>query len=257
MTRRRWRAPGRAAHPDRRRTIPAWPLGAALVAALLVAACGGTTGSSGAPTPFDGVLPTAASEAPTSTDAGSSTPTDAGSPTDEPAATEAPTEEPAATASPEETEEPEPTDEPTESGDGTPGGAACAGSDDNRAFFARVAESVAWPVYCPVLGDGWFVDAGQYRLANGGWMEIAYRGPSGARIELREGHYCDGDCSPSGTDLGDAAFGDLSGTLRDLGDDGYAVVVEPGAAPSWELVASGLSEDAVLTTAADLARVES
>lgn len=133
---------------------------------------------------------------------------------------------------------------------------ACTGTDENRDFFAAVADAVDWPVYCPALAGRWFVDAGQYRLAGGGWLEIAYRGPNGARVTIREGVYCDADdCSPDGTDLGEAAFGDLTGVVRDLGDGRFAIVVDPAASPSWELVASGLSEAEVRAIGADLTLV--
>jgi len=137
-------------------------------------------------------------------------------------------------------------DEPVSSDDASvdPGAAAeCAGNDENRAFFVDAARAVDWTVYCPVLGSRWFVESGQYRRAGGGWMEIGYRGPAGARIALREGAPCTAtDCLPTGTDLGDAAFGDLSGTLLDLGGGRYAVVVKPGATPSWTITGSGLDQ---------------
>ena len=116
---------------------------------------------------------------------------------------------------------------------------------------------MSWPVYCPVLSDGWFVDGGQYRLAGGAWMEVAYRGPGGARIELREGAICgSGDCGPEGTDLGTADFGDRAGTIYDQGGGRYEVVVDPGASPSWILVVIGLSEADARTIAAGLSLVE-
>ena len=153
----------------------------------------------------------------------------------------------------------DPTAPPSEapSPSAAPGAAdACTGTDENRDFFAAVADAVDWPVYCPVLADRWFVDSGQYRLAGGGWLEIAYRGPDGARIVLREGAYCDGDdCAPGGTDLGDAAFGDLAGVVRDVRDGRFAVLVDPAASLSWELVSSGLTEADVRTIAADLTLV--
>jgi hypothetical protein len=147
------------------------------------------------------------------------------------------------------------TDEPSSTAGSGPA-AACAGNDDNRDFFSAVAGAVSWQVYCPVLADGWFVAAGQYRLAGGGWMEISYRGPADAAIELRQGVVCgDGACSPSGNDLGEAAYGDLSGTVWDDGSGGYQVLVDPDAELSWVLIASGLSESEVRTIAGDLVRV--
>lgn len=209
---------------------------AALVAS--VAACGGTSTVSPSP---DGTA--AASQHPDT----SAVPTDGtatasqGPVETEPPASEEPSEEPSDGASP----------------SAEPGAAdACTGNDANRDFFAAVADAVTWPVYCPALAGRWFVDAGQYRLAGGGWLEIAYRGPDGARITLREGAYCDGDdCLSVGTDLGAADFADLGATLLDVGDGGFAIVVDPEGPNAWELIASGLSEDAVRAIAADLALV--
>ena len=80
---------------------------------------------------------------------------------------------------------------------------------------------------CP---SGWFVEAGQYRLAGGGRLAIAYRGPGGARFSLDEGAWCtDGSgCVPAGTDLGTTAFGDRTGTLVATDDGEFAIVVDAG-----------------------------
>lgn len=187
-------------------------------------------------------------------------PVDSPDPTtsDDPAPTAAPTTpEPAtpepATATP--TTDPSPTDEPSASGDPQPA-AACAGSEDNREFFASIAEVVTWPVYCPVLPSGWFVDSGQYRLAGGGWLEIAYRGPGGARLELREGTACsEATCLPAGDDLGSAAFGDLEGRLVRLDASRFAIAVGPLDGTTWVATGSGLGQDAFVAIAAALARV--
>jgi hypothetical protein len=152
-----------------------------------------------------------------------------------------------------------PSDEPGSSDPPSvdPGAAAeCAGNDDNRDFFIAVAGAVDWAVYCPVLGSGWFVESGQYRLAGGGWMEIGYHGPGGARIALREGAACIAtDCLPTGDDLGPAAFGDMDGTLLGLDGGGYAVVVKPGATPSWTITGSGLDQSTFEGIAAALVRI--
>ena len=109
----------------------------------------------------------------------------------------------------------------------------------------------------PVLPEGWFVASGEYRLAGGGWLEIAFRGPGDTRIDLREGAICSGDdCVPTGTDLGGTAFGGLTGSLLDIGDDRFAVVVGPDGSLAWSLVGSGLAEADIRAIAADLALVE-
>jgi hypothetical protein len=136
--------------------------------------------------------------------------------------------------------------------------AACSGSDRNRDFYAAVAQAVDWDVYCAVLPGGWYVDQGTYRLANGGRLEIAYKGPAGARLELREGAFCseaDG-CVPAGTEVGEAAFGDRAGTLVELADGGWAVVVDRGERISWLAVGEGLAQAEFADLVAHLARVD-
>jgi hypothetical protein len=179
-------------------------------------------------------------------------------PSAEPAATPEPVATPAPTAeSPTETPTPPASGEPAASGQ--PGSAAlCTGTAANRDFFAKVAATFDWPVYCAVLPARWSVATGSYRSAGGGRMEIAYKGPGGARFELHEGAFCDlpEGCVPSGSDAGTAAFGDLSGTLV-TGDDGsYAVVVDRGKARSWLAVGVGLDLDTFKGFAADLSLVE-
>lgn len=204
----------------------------------MVAACGGATEATLAPSDDD-----------TSTSA-------PGASTNAPEPTSDPTPEPA-TADPTPTVTEAPTADPSASSSPDPAAAtACSGNDGNREFFASIAEVVPWPVYCAVLPSGWFVDAGQYRLAGGGWLEIAYRGPSGARLELREGTACaEQSCLPSGDDLGPASFGDLGASLVRLDGGGLAVVVEPIDGATWVAIGSGLEPDALAAIAADLARV--
>lgn len=193
---------------------------AALALALLVAACDST--GLGTPAP----------------PAGSTSPAPSGEalPTNEP--TDAPTATPTDEASGEPTLEPTETPAPS----GTPGGAAaCSGNDGNRDFFAAVAQAVTWDVYCAVLPAGWFVDAGEFRLAGGGKMEIAYKGPGGQRIEVRQGAYCAGNdaCIPTGPDAGTASFGDRPARLVD-GGGGAWLVVASGGDVNWEAKGTGM-----------------
>jgi hypothetical protein len=121
--------------------------------------------------------------------------------------------------------------------------AVCTGSDDNRDFFTDAAAALHWTVYCAVLPSGWVVDAGSYRLANGGKLEIAYRNRSGARLELHEGAFCtaDGGCVPAGSDAGSASFGDLPGRLIAAGAGSWALSVDSDKPISW--LAIGTSFD--------------
>ena len=120
------------------------------------------------------------------------------------------------------TAKPSRTPKPSASADASPGasldpGAAadCTGSADNRTFFAGVAAQVDWTSSAPCCPKHWFVSSGTFRLAKGGRLLIAYKGPDGATLSLSEGAWCtnaDG-CVPSGTDLGAASLGPMAGTL--------------------------------------------
>jgi hypothetical protein len=135
---------------------------------------------------------------------------------------------------------------------------ACTGTDDNRAFFADAAEDLDWSVYCPALPARWFVSTGSYSRVGEGRLTISYKGPSGATLSLHEGAFCDdGDgCVAAGTDAGEAAFSDQTGTLVVLDDGGYAIVVARGASLSWLAIATGLDEAAFREIAAAFVRLD-
>ena len=190
--------------------------------------------------------------------------TQASAPADSPGPTEIPTLEPTASASAD-TETPTPATTPappdasaSPSASTGPGPAdACTGTAANRSFFASVASAVDWTVYCADLPTGWFVDSGEYRLAGGGRMEIAYRGPGGARLELHEGAFCadSSGCIPSGTEVGSAPFGDKTGTLVSADDGTWALSADSDQPASYLAVGSGVSEDAFRAMAAGLVSV--
>jgi hypothetical protein len=134
------------------------------------------------------------------------------------------------------------------------GAAVCTGSPDTKDFFVAIAEAVGWPVYCGVLPAGWSVEAGQYRLADGGRMIVAYRTRTGGHLELREGRWCTAGasaCSPHDSILGSARFGNLNGQLETLGDD-LVLYVNPGQAASWTATGSGLDEATFRSLCAEL-----
>jgi len=142
------------------------------------------------------------------------------------------------------TESPTPSTGASPSASGSGAAAACSGTDKNREFFQTAAAAVKWTVYCAVLPAGWFVDSGSYRGTSGGWVQIGYKGPGGARLELHEGAFCtttDG-CVPSGTDAGTAPFGDLTGTFVTVAAGGSAVVVDRAKPISWLVVGTGMDE---------------
>jgi hypothetical protein len=218
------------------------PSRALLLIVLLLAGCNASTVSPPATTSPAAAASAGGSEGQplTSDEPSASLPLDQASPS---AATDTPT--PSAV-------EPNPSDS---SGPGP--AAACSGSDQNRDFYRAAATVMAWTVYCAVLPAGWFVDSGQYRQAAGGWIQIAYKGPGGARLELHEGAFCtasDG-CVPAGTESGDASFGDRTGTLVALADGGFAVVVDRGKPISWLAVGSGMDEATFRQLAGALATV--
>ena len=142
---------------------------------------------------------------------------------------------------------------------GTTGGsaAACTGTDNNRDFYADAANALAFDVYCPVLPRGWFVDKGEYHLGSGGILQISYRGPDGATIDLVERGPCQAgdDCLPSGTSEGPVLFGDRPAELVALGDGGWMVVAEAATDGNWWITGNGLDEAALTKIASDLARV--
>jgi hypothetical protein len=137
------------------------------------------------------------------------------------------------------------------------GATACSGTAENRDFFASIAAAVDWTVYCPVLADGWFVQDGQYRLADGGRLQIVYQGPDRARITLDEGAFCtiSGGCVAPGVDIGPTAFGDRTGTLVALDDGSWAVAVDRESTLSWIMVVTGLDEAATRKIAATMVTV--
>ncbi len=223
------------------------PAGIALVAALLVAACGTTTisppGSPGPTASLANGSPAPGTEA---------TPPPGGT-----IETTPPGSSPGESAAPGESPAP-----PTGAGGSSPAvgdgsAAACSGLPTNRDFFAAAAAALDWDVYCGVFPEGWFVETGSYRLRDGGQLTIAYRGPNGARLELRQGAFC-GDpngCVPSGQEQGQAAFGDRQGTLVVLDGGGYAVVVDRGAPISWLAIGANLDEASFRALVAALHRV--
>jgi hypothetical protein len=235
-----------------------------LLVALLVAACGSST------TPGATASPAASSAAPSAV---ASKPV--ASPAVTPEATaesqapqsEAPTAsaKPVATPSPSATatEAPSPSDTATPSDSASPSPSAsaaaiaCSPEGNNPNFWPGIASSVSWDVYCAVLPKGWHVDGGTYRLANGGWLAITYKGPSGAMIALCEGGPFPSNvpCAISGSDSGDASFGGQAGTLITTDAGGFAIAVDRGQKPTWLMITSGLDQATTLALGAALAPI--
>jgi hypothetical protein len=230
---------------NRRHSGRAAALGIATL--LLVTACAGTSPSA-LPTPA------AISAAPGEPGGAETPPGESPRPTLEPGEPTGSSEPPGETPTdqppdPGASPDPEPSVEPAATADpGAPlepgPAAACSGTDANRDFYAGVADAVSWTLLCPVLGRGWYVESGTYRLASGGRLEISYLGPDGASLELSQGAFCPdtGGCVPDGSDVGAAPLGPLEGTLVALEDGAWAIVVDRGASISWLLVVRGVDE---------------
>jgi hypothetical protein len=135
----------------------------------------------------------------------------------------------------------------------------CTGSADIQAFWAGAAKGLKFDVYCAVLPKGWSVTGGTWEGKGGGKLNFAYKGPRGAKLVLNEGAFCTtglSACEPHDQDLGVANFGDRPGGLFSLGPDaGFAIYVNPGAAPSWSITGTGLTRDAFTSLAAALEKV--
>jgi len=230
------------------------PAALALFAAVALAACGTSEPSPAATAPVT-VLPSIGAS-------------DGSSSSASPAATQAP-ETPVPSEQPLPSEPPTESDPPSESvaPDASetptlvPGATdACTVSNDaNREFFVRVADAVEWPVLCAVLPAHWLLSNGTYRLAHGGEMTVEYGGPGAATLNLQEGAFCSSssDCVPAGTEAGDAALGPLAGTLVELDDGGFAIVVDRGASPSWLMTVHGVDQATAVSIGAAMVQVGS
>jgi hypothetical protein len=209
------------------RAAAARPLLLVVIAVLASACIGGELGDAG-------VTPSASASSAQPSASSAASPTVEPSPSASPTA--APTESPTPTETP--VEEPTPTLAPAEAVE------ACAGNDENRAFYLDASENLDWPVYCPVLPARWVVATGSYSGRGVGQLEISYNGPSGATLAFQQGGFCETSdgCVPAGTDAGEAAFGDQTGTLVTLDDGGYAIVVGRADTPSWLVIATGIDE---------------
>lgn len=186
------------------------------------------------------------------------------SPTDTPAATDTPmpTDTPVALPSPSTIATPTtaptdtPTDTPAASGSGGPA-AACTGTAEHQAFFAEAASVLSLDVYCAALPTGWWLQATEYKEANGGYLTIQYKNLGGGQIDIGEGNFCAGlpDCWASASDLGTASFGDRSGQLKLLAGGQYAVFVDSGTTHGYRMIGKGMSQADFVAMAAAMVKV--
>lgn len=220
--------------------------------AMLVALAAALVGCVGGPGPSSLASEGSGGESAPPSLAPASAPVESGSPATPAQTEDLPTEPPDSEAPPPESVAP--SDSPDPAGGAA---AACSGTDNNRDFYADAANALDFPVYCPVLPRGWFVDEGSYQLRNGGLLRITYKGPAGAGLELIERGPCGAgdDCIPSGTEEGQASFGGLPAAVVALDDGGLAVVAEDVGNGRWWIIGRGVEEQALTKIASDLTRV--
>jgi len=185
------------------------------IIAVLAVLGGGSGDASPAPSGSQSLpgSPSPATTSPTTTEPSTGAPT---------APSTAPSVEPSVAASgqPSPGASPSPGVSPPPGASASPEAAGCSGSDANKAFFAQASAALSFETYCAALPSGWNLTSGSYRGADGGRLDILYKGPGGATLHLRQGPAaCVGDpaCPPTGTDLGEATFGDRPGAFLSTG----------------------------------------
>jgi hypothetical protein len=176
------------------------------------------------------------------------TPTPAPSPTPTPTPTVAPTDTPAATQTP-------------AAAPGDP--AACTGYSANVSYFASVVQTLGFDLYCAQLPSGWSMGATAYLRPHSsrGWFTAAYHNKKKTQtIMVGEGDFCGHTSSPSNcwassADLGSVYFGNLFGTLKDLGGGQFAVFVNPNTKTGYRIEGAGMSQATFISMAAAMVRV--
>jgi hypothetical protein len=135
---------------------------------------------------------------------------------------------------------------------------ACTGSASNQAFWADAAKAMSFDVYCLVLPSGWSVSDGSFEGAGGGKVHMTMHGPGGAKLQIDEGAFCTSGldtCSPHDATVGDAAFGDLIGSLDSAAGGTYYLYVNAGTAKGYTLTGSGMSQDTFVAYASAIVKV--
>jgi hypothetical protein len=175
----------------------------------------------------------------------SSTATAATSDTAAASSTAAPTQTPTATPTPTPTPTPFPVVTP-------PPGSTCFRTASNDGWFHAAAAGLqsygdTWTVYCAaVLPSTWSIRTSPLGASveynNGGQLTVVYVGPGGKSLSVAEGSFCAGaGCLSFDTDLGPAAFGDLSGHLYTK-SGGFLLAVDPGTGHAYQVTGTGMTE---------------
>jgi hypothetical protein len=217
----------------------------AVVAVLAVSATGCSKGAT--PTPI--IIYATATPPPPPTPTPVPTPVPTPTPTPEPTPTPDPSAVASALASAAAAATPTPSGTPGPTG----GVAACSGTADNRAFFQDAANKLSFTVYCAKLPSGWYLSAAEYKQPGGGWLKATYRNSAGAQLEISEGAFCTGACSP-GTNVGAGKFGDLGGQLYSL-SPGFAVYVAAGTTRGYTSKGTGMTQATFAALSAALNKV--
>jgi hypothetical protein len=220
----------------------------ALAAAAAIAGCGSSAGTPRiilvTPSPIPGSTAAATPGPTTEPTAGETatpeTPPD-GTVEATPEDTTTPSDEPSLSPSP----------EPTPTGSPAPPAAPCTGNADNRAFIAVAAHNLRFDVYCAILPSSWWLQAGEYDVANGGLITIDYKTSSGATINLAEGNICPTTCAAAGSLVGQAKFGDRDATLYTISGTWLLFVGSLGD-PEYKMTGKGMTQANFIAWAAAL-----
>jgi hypothetical protein len=113
-------------------------------------------------------------------------------------------------------------------------------------------------VYCGILPGGWFFNGSVYTQPNHGHLgaKYSYNTGSGPSIQLDEG----GDASKftsvtTGSLLGSAYFGDLTGTLYAVASGGFVLQVAPGTTHAYQAIGTGVSRTTFVNVVGALMKV--
>jgi hypothetical protein len=113
-------------------------------------------------------------------------------------------------------------------------------------------------VYCAKMPAGWTFSGASYEQPNGGFLKANYKGPNGATFAISEGAFCTAgvaNCSPKDTHIGNAKFGDLSGTLNSL-SGAFVIYVAPGTGKAYSATGKGMTQATFVALSAALAHVQ-
>jgi hypothetical protein len=138
--------------------------------------------------------------------------------------------------------------------------AMCTGNADNKAFIAEAAAKVAFDVYCAVLPSYGWLQSGEYKLPDGGYVQLEYRDLAGPHFTVQQGNICPIVCAGSGIYIGPTAFGDKSGRLYTFGEvplmgATYILRVGPEGDPDYLMQGQRMTREQFVALAAGLRKV--